>query len=50
MFSCAEINRGSRDRKLGEETRDVGETSVLGEERQGAERAGGRELRHTGLL
>ena len=33
---------------MGEETRDVGETSVLGEERQGAERSGGRELRHTG--
>ena len=37
MFSCAHINRGSRDRKLGEETRDVGENTVLGEERQGAE-------------
>ena len=32
MFSCAQINRGSRDRKLGEETRDVGENTVLGEE------------------
>ena len=42
MLRSIERDQGQEVRKLGEETRDVGETSVLGEERLGAERAGGR--------
>ena len=44
MFSCAHINRGSRDRKLGEETRDVGEQSLGRRETRSGGR--GRELRN----